>query len=82
MGTPVIASDLEVFHEIAGSVPDYLSPLDGIGWRNAIQDFAGEASSRRAGQIGRIRYFRASGWDQHFASVDQLLAEVSGASRA
>ncbi|WP_439890889.1 glycosyltransferase family 4 protein [Ralstonia sp. 25C] len=80
MGTPVIASDLDVFHEIAGSVPDYLSPLDGIGWRNAILDFASSASSRRGKQAGRIRNFRASGWDQHFASVDQLLAEVSGAS--
>ncbi len=32
MGTPVVASTLPVFREIAGTVPDYLSPIDGPGW--------------------------------------------------
>ena len=32
IGTPVIASDLQVFREIAGDVPDYLDPLDGPAW--------------------------------------------------
>jgi len=36
LGVPVIASDLPVFREIAGAMPEYLEPLDGPGWQRAI----------------------------------------------
>ncbi len=32
LGVPVLASDLPVFREIAGSVPEYLDPRDSSGW--------------------------------------------------
>lgn len=76
-GTPVIASDLAVFHELAGDIPDYLSPIDGLGWMNAIEDYAGDVSSRRAAQIGRMSGWHAPTWDDHFALVDAFLEELS-----
>jgi hypothetical protein len=36
MGVPVIASDIPVFHEIATSNFTAISPIDGLGWKNAI----------------------------------------------
>ena len=43
LGTRVIASDLPVFREVAGDVPIYLSPLDGVGWKRAIVESLTEA---------------------------------------
>jgi glycosyltransferase involved in cell wall biosynthesis len=41
-GVRVIASDIPVFHEIAEGSFVSLSPIDGIGWLRAIEDFSGE----------------------------------------
>lgn len=80
-GTPVIASDLPVFREIAGDIPDYVNPLDGIGWLAAIASYARDDGERRAAQLERIRRFVPSTWDQHFAIVDDLLPQLLGSDR-
>ncbi|HWJ70432.1 MAG TPA: glycosyltransferase family 1 protein [Sphingobium sp.] len=76
-GTPVIASDLAVFQELAGDIPDYLSPVDGLGWMNAIENYAREDSAMRAAQIGRMSGWTAPTWADHFARVDAFLEELS-----
>jgi glycosyltransferase involved in cell wall biosynthesis len=76
LGTPVIASGLPVFREIAGEVPDYLHPLDGVSWLDAVVDYAGPASERRAAQQGRIAAFALPSWAAHFASVESLLERL------
>jgi glycosyltransferase involved in cell wall biosynthesis len=77
-GVPVIASDLSSLREVAGEVPDYLSPLDGLGWKAAIKDYAQIDSHARAAQIARMSGWRAPTWDEHFAIVEKLIEEVSG----
>lgn len=54
-GVPVIASDIEPFREVGGAAPDYIHPLDGLGWLDAIRDFAAPGSSRRAAAMERLR---------------------------
>jgi glycosyltransferase involved in cell wall biosynthesis len=76
IGTPVIASSLPVFSEIAGAVPDYLDPLDGIGWAQAIRDYADPESQRRASQEQRIATFVPPTWERHFEIVEDLLGQV------
>ena len=76
-GTPVIASDLAVFHELAGRIPDYLSPIDGLGWMNAIEDYAGGSSAKRAAQLERLRDWQPPSWSAHFAKVDHWLDKIS-----
>ncbi len=78
VGTPVLASDLPVFREIAGDVPEYLDPLDGRGWLNAIVDYARPDSTRRSAQIGRMERFCAPTWQEHFARVEALLEGIHG----
>jgi glycosyltransferase involved in cell wall biosynthesis len=73
---PVIASDLGVFREVAGEIPDYLDPSDGIGWRRAIAEYAMPQSPRRAEQLKRLEHFQAPTWDNHFSTVERFLADL------
>jgi glycosyltransferase involved in cell wall biosynthesis len=78
LGTPVIASDLPVFRELAGDIPDYLDPLDGVGWRRAVLDYAVPASARRSAQMARMAGWRAPTWDAHFGMVEAFMARCFG----
>jgi glycosyltransferase involved in cell wall biosynthesis len=76
-GTPVIASDLPVFKEIAGDIPDYLDPLDGLGWLSLIEAYSATGSAMRDAQKARMRQFVSPSWQQHFEQVDALLEKLS-----
>ena len=75
LGTPVIASDLPVYEEIAGDIPLYLDPRDEPAWRQAIEDFTSD-SADRARQVEAARDYRAPGWEAHFATVEAFLAKI------
>ncbi|HQR04685.1 MAG: glycosyltransferase family 4 protein [Proteobacteria bacterium] len=76
LGLPVIASDLPIFHEIAGDIPEYLDPLDGPGWERTIMDYTQESSPSRIAQKERMAGYRALGWEHHFTVVDEALASL------
>ncbi len=73
LGTPVVASDLGIFHEVAAEIPDYLDPLDGPGWMAKILSYATTGSAERTAQVERIGTFRTPTWREHFASVDAFV---------
>lgn len=70
---PVIASDLPVFREIAGDIPDYLDPLDGLGWERLIDAYTKLDSTVREAQLRRLQSYKPPSWEEHFQKVDQLL---------
>ena len=74
LGTPVVASDLPVFRELANDIPDYLDPLDGVGWRQAVLDFVETQGPRRTAQKTRMMGWRAPTWKAHFEKVDDFMA--------
>ncbi|WP_322042794.1 glycosyltransferase family 1 protein [Paraburkholderia sp. J67] len=76
MRLPVIASELAVFREIAGDIPDYLDPLDGPGWTRRVLDYTLDDSPARDRQIARIGNFRAPTWSEHFLRIDTFLATI------
>lgn len=76
MRVPVIASDLSAFREIAGSVPDYLDPLDGLGWMELIERYTNSDSSERLAQLGRINDFVSPKWSRHFELVEELMERL------
>jgi glycosyltransferase involved in cell wall biosynthesis len=76
VGTPVIASALPVFREVAGDVPDYLDPLDGAGWTRAVLDYAETGHARRTAQLQRMAGFEAPTWQRHFETVEGLLERL------
>lgn len=75
-GTPVIASDLPAHREVGGAVPEYLDPLDGPAWREAVLAYASDTSRRRA-QLKRIAKWSPSSWDSHIDTVLGLADRVS-----
>jgi glycosyltransferase involved in cell wall biosynthesis len=80
LGTPVIASTLDVFREVAGEVPDYADPLDGPRWGELVMQYADGASSARSSQLLRLTGYQPATWHQHFAIVEEFLGRL-GADR-
>jgi glycosyltransferase involved in cell wall biosynthesis len=76
-GAPAICSDLAALREVGGDVPEYLDPLDGAAWRRLVLDYAAPDSRARAAQLARLRGWTPPSWDDHFARVDGLLAQVA-----
>jgi glycosyltransferase involved in cell wall biosynthesis len=76
LGVPVIASDLAVFREIAGEIPEYIDPLDGVRWAEQVMAYAQPDSRERAAQLQRIEHFKTPTWGEHFVKVDGLLARL------
>lgn len=77
LGVPVIASDLAVFREIAGEIPEYADPLDGKRWTELIMEYAQPDSRHRTTQLSRMESFKVPTWAEHFAKVDTLLEQLS-----
>jgi len=65
-GTPVIASPLPAYLEVAGMVPDYVEPYDGVGWLKLLTDYSLPNSPMRARQLERINGFQYLTWECHF----------------
>ena len=65
IGTPVIASDLPVFREIAGNIPLYLDPRDPVAWEVAIEDFRDDGLERLR-QLAEIEGYKSPSWAEHF----------------
>lgn len=75
VGVPAIASNLSVFRETAGDIPDYLDPEDDAGWEQAVMEYALPDSARRAAQIERMDSFAPPTWEAHFTLVDRWLTQ-------
>lgn len=76
VGTPAICSDLPALREAGGNVPEFIDPLDGPAWTDAILDYAADGSARRDRQIGRLRDWTPPGWRAHIATVLDLVREL------
>jgi glycosyltransferase involved in cell wall biosynthesis len=76
VGTPVIASDLPVFRELAGDRPVYLDPLDGPAWQSNIEAVVDAASSRAMDLRARSADFRSPTWREHLSKVDAFLEGI------
>jgi glycosyltransferase involved in cell wall biosynthesis len=81
-GVPAICSDLPALREIGGDVPEYLDPLDGLGWRRLILSFMEEDSPIRAAQMQRMKRWDQPSWEHHFSIVDPWLRKNARASMA
>lgn len=81
-GTPALCSDLPALREVGGAVAEYLDPLDGPAWMQAIEDYAGPDSPRRAAQLARLAAWQAPGWGEHMAQVLDFVEAVGAGEDA
>jgi glycosyltransferase involved in cell wall biosynthesis len=81
LGLPVIASDLPVFREFAGQIPEYVAAGDAGRWAEAISHYATSNSSRRDAQLAKVKDFTAPTWARHFETVDELLSNLDSEDR-
>jgi glycosyltransferase involved in cell wall biosynthesis len=76
-GLPVIASELPVFREFAGEIPEYLDVSDEARWAEIITNYASPDSASRARQVVRMENYAPPSWAEHFSRVDALLASLT-----
>ena len=76
-GLPVIASDLAVFREFAGEIPEYLDASDEASWADTIAAYTPHGSPARQRQLLRLEGYVAPSWDRHFEQVDRLLRDAT-----
>ncbi|SFG90761.1 glycosyltransferase family 4 protein [Methylobacterium gossipiicola] len=74
-GLPVVASDIAVHREIGGGFAHLLDPLDGSGWRGAVEALSAPGSSLRADLRARLDDYAPPDWAAHFRTVDAVLGE-------
>jgi glycosyltransferase involved in cell wall biosynthesis len=77
LGVPAIASRLPVFREIAGDIPEYLDPLDGMGWMAAVEAYTERDSPARAAQLERLQGFVAPTWETHFDILERFMERLA-----
>jgi glycosyltransferase involved in cell wall biosynthesis len=82
LGVPAICSDLPALREVGGDVPEYLDPLDGLGWRRLILSFMEDDSPVREAQLRRMKRWQQPSWEHHFSIVDPWLRQIARASKA
>jgi glycosyltransferase involved in cell wall biosynthesis len=75
LGTPVIASNLSIFREIADAIPTFVAPDDQRSWAHWIRAFA-RGDPERERQLKQMGDYRAPDWRGHFATVDEWLARL------
>lgn len=75
LGTPVIAADLSVYHEVAGAIPEYLPPDDVEAWVTGVQLYL-QSGPNRSAQLERLKGFRVPDWTSHFARVEEWLKDL------
>lgn len=81
-GVPVICSDILAHREVGGDAPDYLDPLDGLGWLRMIEAYARPSSPEREAQLARIARWRAPSWGAYFDIIVGMLDEMTVAGCA
>jgi Glycosyl transferases group 1 len=72
VGTPVICSDLGALREAGGSVPDFVDPLDGPGWKTLILDHF-HAGPRHVAQMERLPQWHRPSWKEHINVVCEAI---------
>lgn len=80
VGTPVIVSDIPVFREIAHNIPEYIDPLDGVGWMNMVMEYMKPNSKMRENQLKRMIDYASPTWEDHLKIVDSIIHQLEYAT--
>lgn len=72
--TPVIASNIPAHMEAGGTHATYVSPIDGLGWKAAIEDHLHHHAKYRA----MVASYTPNKWTDYFRRIQPFLEILSG----
>ncbi len=73
LGVTVIASDIAAHREVGGAFVEYIAPIDGRGWTQALDDYTATDSERRRLRLANLKHYRPTTWSDHMARVEALI---------
>ncbi len=76
VGTPVVASDIPVFREIAGDCAIFHHPLDGMAWLRTIRELAEDGSLLTQKARAAAASFRPTSNQVYFDRVEEFLGSL------
>lgn len=77
VGTPALASDIPAHREVGGDFADYLDPIDGRGWIDALESFCKPDSPARAAAVSRLKAYRPTNWHDHVVQALEILNQTA-----
>lgn len=77
LGVPVIASNITAHREVGNKCAEYLDPLDGPAWFQALDDYAAPSSQRRSNMQHATHSYRTMTWEEHLRAVNDILVKRS-----
>lgn len=80
LGTPVIASDIPALRECTQGMATFLSPLDGVGWRETILACANGREVSATGSHPSIADYTPPRWSDHLQRLSSLLVGHEGSA--
>lgn len=76
VGTPVICSNIPALREAGGDIPEYLDPIDGLGWLEAITHYTHDESPRRQAQLARMKDWHPPSWRDHVEGAVSMARQI------
>jgi glycosyltransferase involved in cell wall biosynthesis len=76
LGTPIVCSDIPVFHEVSQNTAMFLSPLDGKGWLKAIVDLSAAGSCVHQHLVANVGRFVPPSWDRYFQRIEGFIESL------
>ena len=76
LGTPVIASDIKVFREVSQNCARFISPIDGKGWLEAIEEMSAQTSAAQEQWRAKATSFQAPQWADYFGKIEAFLQSL------
>lgn len=77
-GKLCIASDVEPLREIGQEFPEYVDPLDVMGWAKAIEHYSNDAEALKAKEDNIKTRWKATSWDKCGQDVLHAIQDFAG----
>jgi glycosyltransferase involved in cell wall biosynthesis len=76
LGTPVVASDIPVFHEVTQETASFCDSIDGLGWSRWISALSDLQTPEARAARKAVKTFRTPSNKRYFSAVEDFLGSL------